>query len=74
MATVASKRYRLYLKEEEKKRRYATLLQFITATVLMVVRLITNIFDKSGMQKKRIIEKIASSNPLTVILVYVTFI
>ena len=59
MATVTSKRYRLYIKEEERKRRYATLLQFITVIVLLVVRLITNIFYKSGMQKKRIIEKIA---------------
>jgi hypothetical protein len=58
MATVASKRYRLYLKKEESKRRSATLLQNITATVLWLVRLITNIFNKSGMRKKRIIEKI----------------
>ncbi len=53
IAIVASKRYRHYLKEEERKRRHTTLLQFIIAVVLWLVSLITNIFKKSGKQKKR---------------------
>jgi len=58
IATVASKRYRLYLREEERKRRRTTLLRYIIAAILWLVRLITNISKKLGIQKKRVIEKI----------------
>jgi len=58
IATVASKRYRLYLREEERKRRHTTLLQYIIAAILWLVSLITNVSKRSGIRKKRVIEKI----------------
>jgi len=57
--TIAAERYRLYLKEEERKRRYSEWKQYIIAAILWLVKLITNSLEKVNIKNKRIIEKIA---------------
>jgi len=56
--TIAAERYRLYLKEE-RKRRYSEWKQYIIAAILWLVKLITNSLEKVNIKNKRIIEKIA---------------
>jgi hypothetical protein len=57
--TIAAERYRLYLKEEERKRRYSEWKQYIIAAILWLVKLITNSLEKVNIKNKRIIEKVA---------------
>jgi hypothetical protein len=55
--TIAAKRYRNYLKEEERKRRRSEWTHVIAA-LLWLVKLITNILEKVGINSKRDIEKV----------------
>jgi hypothetical protein len=54
--TIAAKRYRNYLKEEERKRRRSDWTQHIIAALVWLVKLITNILEKVGIKSKRVIE------------------
>jgi hypothetical protein len=58
VATIAAKRYRLYLKEEERKRRYSEWTQYVIAAILWLVKLITNSLEKVNIKSKRVIEKV----------------
>ena len=59
VATIATKRYRLYLKEEEeRKRRYSEWTQYVIAAILWLVKLITNSLEKVNIKSKRVIEKV----------------
>ena len=55
--TIAAKRYRNYLKEEERKRRRSEWTQHVIAALLWLVKLITNILEKVGIKSNRVIEK-----------------
>jgi len=55
--TIAAKRYRNYLKEEERKRRRSDWTRHVIAALLWLVKLITNILEKVGIKSKRVIEK-----------------
>ncbi|MDQ6864796.1 MAG: hypothetical protein M3044_13350 [Thermoproteota archaeon] len=55
---LAAKRYRLYLKEEERKRRYSEWTQYVIAAILWLVKLITNSLEKVNIKSKRVIEKV----------------
>jgi hypothetical protein len=55
---IAEKRYRLYLKEEERKRRHSEWSQYIIAAILWLVKLISNSLEKVNLKSKRIIEKV----------------
>jgi hypothetical protein len=55
---MAAKRYRLYLKEEERKRRYSEWTQYVIAAILWLVKLITNSLEKVNIKTKRVIEKV----------------
>jgi hypothetical protein len=59
VGTIAAKRYRLYLKEEDRKRRHSEWTQHIIAAILWLVKLITNSLEKVNMKSKRVIEKVA---------------
>jgi septin family protein len=54
----AEKRYRLYLKEEERKRRHSEWSQYIIAAILWLVKLISNSLEKVNIKSKRVIEKV----------------
>jgi hypothetical protein len=56
--TIAAERYRLYLREEERKRRYSEWKQYVIAAILWLVKLITNSLEKVNIKNKRTIEKI----------------
>jgi hypothetical protein len=58
--TIATKRYRNYLREEERKTRRSEWTQHIIAVFLWLVKLITNILEKVGIKgkSKRVIEKV----------------
>jgi hypothetical protein len=58
VGTIAAKRYRLYLKEEERKRRHSDWTQHVIAVILWLVKLITNSLEKVGIKSKRLIEKV----------------
>jgi hypothetical protein len=58
VGTIAAKRYRLYLKEEERKRRYSEWTQYVMATILWLVKLITNSLEKVKIKSKRVVEKV----------------
>ena len=59
VATIATKRYRLYLKEEEeRKRRYSEWTHYVIAAILWLVKLITNSLEKVNIKTKRVIEKV----------------
>jgi septin family protein len=55
--TITAERYRLYLKEEERKRRYSEWKQYAIAAILWLVKLITSSLEKVNIKNKRIIEK-----------------
>jgi len=59
VAQFAAKRYQRYLKEEEKKKRYAKWIQDIITAILMLIKLTTNALEKASIKKKRVIEKIS---------------
>jgi hypothetical protein len=56
--TIAAKRYRLYLKEEERKRRYSDWTQYVIAAILWLVKLITNSLEKVKIKSSRVVEKV----------------
>ncbi|HZA06765.1 MAG TPA: hypothetical protein VE619_03590 [Nitrososphaeraceae archaeon] len=58
MDAIAAERYRLYLKEE-RKRRYSECKQYVIAAILWLVKLIANSLEKVNIKNKRIIEKIS---------------
>ena len=58
LATIAAKRYRLYLKEEERKRRHSEWMQYVIAALLWLAKLITNSLEKVNIKSKRVIEKV----------------
>jgi len=58
VSTIAATRYRLYLKEEEWKRRHSEWTQYVIAAILWLVKLITNSLEKFNLKSKRIIEKV----------------
>jgi hypothetical protein len=58
VGTIASKRYRLYLKKEERKRRYSEWRQHVIAAILWLVKLITNSVEKVNIKRKSVIEKV----------------
>jgi hypothetical protein len=59
MGAIAAERYRLYLKEE-RKRRYSKWKQYVIAAILWLVKLIANSLEKVNIKNKRIIEKTLS--------------
>ena len=58
VGTIAAERYRLYLKEEERKRRYSEWKHYVIAAILWLVKLITNSLEKANIKSKRVIEKV----------------
>jgi hypothetical protein len=58
MDAIAAERYRLYLKEE-RKRKYSEWKQYVIAAILWLVKLIANRLEKVNIKNKRIIEKIS---------------
>ena len=58
VGTIAAKRYRLYLKEEERKRRHSEWTRYVIAAILWLVKLITNNLEKFNIKSKRVTEKV----------------
>jgi hypothetical protein len=58
MGAIAAERYRLYLKEE-RKRRYSEWKQYVIAAIFWLVKLIANTLEKVNIKNKRIIQKIS---------------
>jgi hypothetical protein len=58
VAMIATKRYRLYLKEEERKRRYSEWTQYVIAAIFSLLKLITNSLEKVNIKSKRVTEKV----------------
>jgi hypothetical protein len=56
--TITTKRYRLYLKEEQRKERCSEWTQYVTAAILWLVKLITKSLEKVNLKSKRVIEKV----------------
>jgi hypothetical protein len=50
VGTIAAKRYRFYLKEEERKRRYSERTQYVIAAILWLVKLIAYRFEKANLK------------------------
>jgi hypothetical protein len=48
VGTIAAKRYRFYLKEGERKRRYSERTQYVIAAILWLVKLIAYRFEKAN--------------------------
>jgi hypothetical protein len=57
VGTITATRYRLYLKEE-RKRRHSEWTQNVIAAILWLVKLITNSLEKVNLKSKRVIEKV----------------
>ncbi len=57
-ATIVAKRYRLYLKGEEGRRRHLEWMQRVIASILWLVKLIYNSLEQVGLKNKRITEKV----------------
>jgi len=55
-----SKRYRLYLKEEERKKRHSEWTQYVIAAILWLVKLISNTLEKVNVKSKRVISDASS--------------
>jgi len=55
---IAARRYHLYLKEEDRKRRHSEWTQYVIAAILWLVKLITNSLEKVNIKSKRVIEKV----------------
>ncbi len=53
------KRYKRYLKEEEKKKRNPKWIHDIIAAILMLIKLVTNALEKAYIKKKHVSEKIS---------------
>jgi hypothetical protein len=51
-------RYRLYLKEEERKSRHSEWTQYVIAAILWLVKLITTSLEKVKIKSKRVVEKV----------------
>jgi len=58
VGTIAAKRYRLYLKEEERKRRHSEWTRYVIAAILWLIKLITNSLEKLNIKSKSVIEKV----------------
>ena len=58
VGTIAAERYRLYLKEEQRKRSHSEWTQYVIAAILWLVKLITNSLEKVKIKSKRVVEKI----------------
>ncbi|MFZ0897558.1 MAG: hypothetical protein WAZ77_23900 [Candidatus Nitrosopolaris sp.] len=58
VGTIAAKRYRLYLKEEERKGRHSEWTRYVIAAILWLVKLITNSLEKLNIKSKRVTEKV----------------
>ena len=58
VGTIAARRYQLYLKEEDRKRRHSEWTQYVIAAILWLVKLITNSLEKANIKSKRVIEKV----------------
>jgi hypothetical protein len=58
VGTIAVKRFRLYLKEEERKRRHSEWTQYVIAAILWLVKLIADSLEKVNLKSKRVIEKV----------------
>ena len=54
VGTIAAKRYRLYLKEGDRKRRHSEWTQYVIAAILWLVKL----KQKVNIKSKRVIEKV----------------
>jgi len=52
--TIAAKRYRNYLKEEERRSDWT---RHVIAALLWLMKLITNILEQVGIKSKRVMEK-----------------
>jgi hypothetical protein len=58
VGTIAAKRYRLYLKKEERKRRHSEWTRFVIAAILWLVKLLNNSLEKLNIKSKRVTEKV----------------
>ena len=58
VGTIAAKRYRLYLKEEERKKRHSEWTQYVIAAILWLIKLISNTLEKVNVKSKRVIEEV----------------
>jgi hypothetical protein len=58
IGTIAAKRYRLYLKEEDRKKRHSEWTKYIITAIFWLVKLITNSFEKINIKSKPVIEKV----------------
>jgi len=58
VGTIAARRYHLYLKEEERKKRYSEWTQYVIAAILWLVRLISNTMEKVNVKSKRVIQEV----------------
>jgi hypothetical protein len=58
VGTTATKRYRLYLEEEERKRRHTEWTHYVIAATLWLVKLIANTLEKVNIKSKRVTEKV----------------
>ncbi|HYT42427.1 MAG TPA: hypothetical protein VEP90_08775 [Methylomirabilota bacterium] len=58
VGTIAAKRYRLYLKEEERKKRHSEWTQYVITAILWLVKLISNTLEKVNVKSKRVIEEV----------------
>jgi len=58
IGTIAAKRYRLYLKEKERKKRYSEWMQYVIAAILWLVKLITNSLEKVKIKSEGVVEKV----------------
>jgi hypothetical protein len=56
--TIAAKRYRIYLKKEDRKRRHSEWTQYVITAILWLVKLISNSLEKANIKSKRVIEKV----------------
>ena len=54
--TLAAERYRIYLKEEERKRRHSEWMQY--NAILRLIKLITNSLEKVNIKCNSVIEKV----------------
>jgi len=54
VGTIAARRYHLYLKEEDRKRRHSEWTQYVIAAILWLVKL----KQKVNIKSKRVIEKV----------------
>ena len=59
VAQVAAKRYQRYLREEEREEMRSKWVHNIIATILMLIKLLTNILQRANIKSKRVIEKVS---------------